>query len=218
MAIAPGLLLGLYVYMKDSKQAKPFSLIIKAFLMGVLSFGISLGLGYLLHTNTTIEHDSIADQMIRAVVFVGLVEELSKFIFVRGILFRSKHFIKPFDGVVFAVIVGMGFAIAENIIYVINGGGGTAIVRMFTAIPAHAVFAVIMGFFIGEAKVFSSSRGLYSIIALLFATFAHGYYDYFLFLPFIPGLWLQTIISLVIVIVMVHYAFRLRKNEIIDQD
>lgn len=187
MAIAPGLLLGLYIYLKDSKQSKPLSLIIKAFLMGVLSFGISLGLGYLLHSSTNIDRDSVADQMIRAVIFVGLFVELSKFIFIRGILFHSKHFIKPFDGVVFSVIVGIGFATTENIIYVINGGGGTAIVRMFTTVPAHAVFAVIMGFFIGEAKVFNSSSGLYSIIGLLFATFAHGYYDYFLFFDLCAG-------------------------------
>lgn len=218
MAISPGLLLMLYVYLKDKKQEKPPGILLKAFLMGILSFGISLGIGYLLHTYAEIEHDSVADQMIRAIVFVGLVEEGSKFIFIRGFLFKSKYFVKPFDGVLFAVIVGMGFATAENIIYAFNGGGGTAIVRMFTAVPAHAMFAVIMGFFIGEAKVFNSSSGLYSAIALLFATFAHGYYDYFLFLTFLPGLWMQPIISLVIMIILTHYAFRLRKDEIIEPD
>ncbi|MBT8230290.1 MAG: PrsW family intramembrane metalloprotease, partial [Bacteroidia bacterium] len=119
---------------------------------------------------------------------------------------------------VYSVMIGMGFATAENILYVINGGAGTAIVRMFTAVPAHATFAIIMGFFIGEAKVFRSSANLYSIIALFFATLAHGYYDYFLFLPFIKGMWVQAIVSLAIVVIITQVAFHIRKDEIIVHD
>ena len=218
MALVPGLVLALYINLMDPKEKKPLGILFQSVFWGVLSFVISILLGILLHNITEIEPKNVADQMIRALIFVGFVEEGSKFIFVRGILFRSKHFYKPFDGIVFSVMVGMGFATAENIIYVLNGDGGTAIVRMFTAVPAHAVFGVIMGYFIGEAKVFKSSSGIFSFMGLFFASFAHGYYDYFLFLSFIPGIWLQAIISLVIIVIITHYIFRIRKDEFIDPD
>ena len=218
MALVPGLVLALYINLMDPKEKKPLGILFQSVFWGVLSFVISILLGILLHNITEIEPKNVADQMIRALIFVGFVEEGSKFIFIRGILFRSKHFYKPFDGIVFSVMVGMGFATAENIIYVLNGDGGTAIERMFTAVPAHAVFGVIMGYFIGEAKVFKSSSGIFSFMGLFFASFAHGYYDYFLFLSFIPGIWLQAIISLVIIVIITHYIFRIRKDEFIDPD
>ena len=91
---------------------------------------------------------------------------------------------------------------------------------MFTAVPAHAVFAVIMGFFLGEAKVFPTSSGLFAMLALFFATFVHGFYDYFLFISFIPGLWAQAIISLLIAIGFTYYAIRkhLRESPFSEDD
>jgi len=218
LAIVPGFIIGLYIYLMDISQPESLGTITMVVLYGVLSFLISLGIGYLLHINTDVRQGDIMHQLIRAVVFVGLVEEGSKFLFLRGLLYNHRQFNQPFDAIVFSVILGMGFATAENILYVFNGDGGTAIVRMFTAVPAHAVFAVLMGFFIGEAKVFKSSSALYSGMGLFFATFVHGYYDYFLFLPSIRGLWLQAIGALVIVVIITHYAIKLRRDEIIRPD
>lgn len=218
LAVVPGFIIGFYIYLKDIRQPESPGLIMQSVFYGVLSFFLSLGIGYLLHHNTNVQQGDVVHQMIRALVFVGLVEEGSKFLFLRGILYYHKEFNQPFDGIVYAVMVGMGFATAENILYVFNGDGGTAIVRMFTAVPAHAVFAVIMGFFIGEAKVFKTSSALYSGLALFFPAFIHGYYDYFLFLPSIRGLWMQAVGALVIVVIITHFAIKYRKDEIIKPD
>lgn len=218
LAILPGFIIGLYIYLMDIRQPESRWIIIQSIIYGVLSFLISLAIGYLLHTNTNVRQGDVIHQMIRALIFVGLVEEGSKFLFLRGLLYNHRHFNQPFDGIVYSVMVGMGFATAENILYVFNGDAGTAVVRMVTAVPAHAVFAVIMGFFIGEAKVFKTSSGLYSGMALFFAAFVHGYYDYFLFLPSIRGLWLQAIGALIIVVVITHFAIKLRRDEIIKPD
>jgi len=218
LAIVPGLSVALYVYFKDKRNPLPPILIFQCAFYGVAGLFISIGLGLLLDEYSIIDDTNIVHQMIRAVIFVGMVEEGSKFIFLRGILFGNKRFTQPFDGIVFSVMIAMGFATSENILYIIGGGEGIVIIRMFTAVPAHAVFAVVMGFFIGEAKVFKTSSMLYSFMALFFATLIHGYYDYFLFLKFIPGVWFQALISLAILIVLTHLAFRLRKNEIIVGD
>jgi RsiW-degrading membrane proteinase PrsW (M82 family) len=218
MAIAPGLLIGYYIYLKDVHDKEPFGLIAFGVLLGAISFFVSIGLGLLLRKYTHIEQGDVIHQMIKALIFVGLVEEGSKFLFLRGVLYYNKNFTEPFDGIVYAVLIGMGFATTENLFYVFNGSGGTALIRMFTAVPAHGVFAVIMGFFIGEAKVFKTSSGLYSGLALGLAVFVHGYYDYFLFLPSIRGLWMQAVVGLIIFVVLTHFAIKLRREETIEPD
>ncbi len=213
LSLAPGLAIALFVYFRDVHEPEPLRMLVRAFLFGVVAFFLSLGIAYGLSAVTNLDYEDLADQLIRAFVFVALLEESCKFLFLRGILYRSKYFDEPYDGIVYAVMIGMGFASAENIIYAIHGGGSTAMIRMFTAVPAHAVFAVIMGFFVGEAKVFPTSSGLYSILALFFAVFVHGFYDYFLFISFIPGLWAQAFISLLIALGFTYYAMRRRLRE-----
>ena len=95
----------------------------------------------------------------------------------------------------------MGFATAENILYIFYAGccGATGIIRMFTAIPAHAFFAILMGYFIGRAKFAPSTHeGLFSGLGLLVAVIFHGIYDYFLFISFIPGIWIWSFVCLFI--------------------
>ena len=152
LALAPGISIAFYIYFSDKHEPEPISLLIKSFLMGVLSVFVTLAITIPLNMVVTIHEDSIGEQAIHAFIIVALVEEFSKFIFVRGILYRNKNFNEPFDGIVYSVMVGMGFATTENLYYVLNYGEATAILRMFTAVPAHALFAVLMGYFLGKAK------------------------------------------------------------------
>ena len=64
-------------------------------------------------------------------LIVALSEEGSKFLMLRLIPYRRKAFDDPFDGIVYAVMVSMGFATLENIGYVMQHGMGTGLLRMF---------------------------------------------------------------------------------------
>jgi RsiW-degrading membrane proteinase PrsW (M82 family) len=157
------------------------------------------------------EHD-LTNQAIHAFGVVAFLEELSKFIFVRGILYRNKNFNEPLDGIIYAVMVSMGFATAENIIYVWDGGVDAAFVRMFSAIPAHALFAVLMGYWLGKAKFIHAMEFRYSLIGLLTATLFHGLYYYFLFISFVPGIWIWSFTSLAIAFILSGKAIRLHQQ------
>ncbi len=213
MALAPGVAIALFIYLRDTHEPEPIKPLLLGLLAGAISFFIAVGVSLFLNSVTHIEPTDVVAQLIRAFVFVGLLEEASKFLFLRTYFYRLPHFDEPFDGIVYAVMIGMGFASAENILYVLQGGGGTAVMRMFTAVPGHAVFAVIMGYFVGEARVFPTSAGLYLTIGVLFATFAHGLYDYFLFISFIPGLWIQAIVLLIFAIVLTYFAIKRHEQE-----
>ena len=96
---------------------------------------------------------------------------------------RSAEFDCQYDGVVYAVFVSLGFAIWENISYVLSYGFGTAIVRAVTAIPGHACFGVFMGVFYALAKKYSLRQQkeqctLFSVLAVVIPGLLHGTYDY----------------------------------------
>jgi len=216
IALAPGAAIALYIYLKDKHEREPLYLLATCFFYGVLStlitFCISVPISFLI----TLKEDDVIDQFIEAVFKVALVEEFSKFVFVRFVLFPNKNFNEPFDGIVYAVMVSMGFATLENVTYVYSYGLETGILRMFTAVPAHATFAVMMGYFIGKAK-FTHSRKLYfSVVALLTATAFHGAYDYFWFIAEIrniwTGIWIFAIISLLAGLILSRSAIRLHQQ------
>jgi protease PrsW len=212
LALAPGIAIGLYIYLKDKHEPEPLSLLLISFLYGCASIFVTLIISYPLDVLLALRIDSVVDQFANAFFKVALVEEFSKFVFIRFILYRNKNFNEPFDGIVYAIMVGMGFATLENVLYVFQFGFTTGIVRMFTAVPAHATFAILMGYFLGKAKFTHRKEIAYSFTALLVATAFHGAYDYFLFISFIPGLWLGALISLIIALILSRKAIRLHQQ------
>jgi protease PrsW len=210
IALAPGVAIGVYIYLKDHHEREPIGLLLRAFLFGILSVIVTLLISSGIDLFVSIDPSSLSEQAVHAFIIVALVEEFSKFIFVRGILYNSKHFNEPFDGIVYSVMVSMGFATLENVLYAFNGGMGTALMRMFTAVPAHATFAVLMGFFLGKAK-FEHKKGYYAFYALGVATLFHGAYDYCLFVSWVPGIILGALASLVVGIWLSKKAIRIHQ-------
>jgi protease PrsW len=197
LALAPGVAIGIFIYLKDKHEREPVSLLMVSFFYGALSTVVTLAISLPFDLIVSINELNVVHQFGNAFFKVALVEEFSKFVFIRFILFNNKNFNEPFDGIVYSCMVGMGFATLENILYVFHHGAPTGILRMFTAVPAHACFAILMGYFLGLAK-FTQTKGFYySIIALLIATVFHGSYDYFLFISYVPGIWVGALISLI---------------------
>ena len=128
-----------------------------------------------------------------------------------GFLQPKTWFNEPFDGIVYAVMVSMGFAAVENVMYVLQGGMDVALVRAFSAVPAHATFGIIMGFFMGKAK-FSKNRIMWNFTGLMSAILFHGAYDFFLFINFIPGISIGAFISLIIGIILSKKAIKLHQD------
>ena len=212
LALAPGIAIGIYIYLKDKHEREPLSLLMISFLYGVLSTAVTLFISVPLDYIVSINEQSVVQQFGNAFFKVAFVEEFSKFIFIRFILYRNKNFNEPFDGIVYACMVGMGFATLENIVYVFQYGAPTGFIRMFTAVPAHATFAVLMGYFLGKAKFTHRKEIYYSVVALLVATAFHGAYDYFWFIAYVPGIWVGAILSLIVAFILSKRAIRLHQQ------
>ena len=219
-AIAPAFMVIFYIYLKDKYEKEPKRVMIYSFLLGaIVSVLITTILyvffDYFLPLNNKF---SLTQLFIKAFFVVGLSEEFSKYVIVRYYSQPRRAFNEPFDGIVYAVMVSMGFAMVENLMYVFQGGLQVALIRAFTAVPAHATFGIIMGYFMGKAK-FNGMRIADNLIGLSLAVLLHGLYDFFLFIEFIPGIWVGAFISLIIAILLARKAIKIhQKNSYFNTD
>jgi protease PrsW len=196
LAVAPALAVCGYIIHKDRFEKEPKWLMVLAFFSGVVSVFPAV-VGSLMGSNFVNNDGNFINTALYAFLVVALSEEIAKFLFLRYLLFNRSEFNEPLDGIVYAVMIGMGFAAFENIFYVAEGGNGVAFLRMITAIPAHAVFAIIMGYYVGHAKFDLTHRNELMRKGLLFPILLHGAYDFFLLQRSIPllsviafvGLW-----------------------------
>lgn len=208
ISIAPIAIIILYVYLKDKYDKEPKLLLFFCFLFGAFVSIFITTLLYVLFDYIIIPEDhNILEQFIKAFFIVGFTEEFSKYIIVRYYAQTREAFDEPYDGIIYAVMVSMGFAATENIFYVLEGGYQVALLRAFTAVPAHATFAILMGYYMGKAK-FSENRIKLNLIGLLLAILFHGAYDFFLFIDFIPGVWVGAFVSLAVGIVLSRSAIK----------
>lgn len=184
-AVVPAALLLMRVYRSDKLEAESYALLWKLVTAGVLSSLLALVEEWILSAllKLALPQDSVLYSIILYFGVVALAEESSKYLFLKRRTWRSAEFNCQYDAVVYALFVSLGFALWENISYVMAYGFGTAIVRALTAIPGHACFGVFMGIFYGIAKRLdnrgenSAAKG-YRILSVLVPAALHGAYDY----------------------------------------
>jgi len=213
LAVAPGLAIAIYIYWKDKYEREPRRLLFWSFFLGVLSIIPAIILeNWWASKGFDISHDPWLTAFY-AFIVVGFSEEICKYFFVRRYLYNHDEFDEPFDGITYSVMVSMGFATIENIAYVYQGGIGTAILRMFMAVPAHATFGIIMGYYLGLAKFNHSGSRMYQVLAVVGATFFHGAYDFALMQQNWPE-WSfgGAVVSLLVAILLSRRAIRLHRE------
>jgi RsiW-degrading membrane proteinase PrsW (M82 family) len=217
LAIAPGIAICLFIYFKDKYNREPLWLLILSFFMGMLAIIPAIVIQWTL--TRPVEKLMGAGIWYTAVfsyLIVALSEEGSKYLALRFGPFRRKAFDDPFDGIIYAVVVGMGFATLENIMYVTDRGIGTGILRMFLSVPAHGTFAVLMGYHLGLAKFDPANRKRYMFLAVFWPVVFHGTFDFFLF---VGNTWLHFAGAVVSFIVAVKLSLNLiRKKQALSRD
>ncbi len=183
-AIIPAAFLMVKVYRSDRVEKESPAMLRKLVIGGVLSALIAIvaekALSMLLGM---VAKGSGAYDVLLYFVVVACSEEGAKYFMLRRYTWNSPEFDCQYDGVVYAVFVSLGFAIWENISYVVHYGFSTAIVRALTAIPGHACFGVFMGVFYGIARRYANkgaedSAKAYRVLAVLIPVLLHGAYDY----------------------------------------
>ncbi len=181
ISVAPVAIILVYVYYRDKYEKEPISLLLKGLVAGMIIVlpvliseqSISLLLPFM--------HSSKVSQAFgNAFLVAALCEETFKLLAVYILIWKNPNFNERFDGIVYAVFVSLGFALVENIMYVFSNGFSVGISRSFTAVPAHAMFGVMMGYYLGLAKFIVKGRKKYLALAFIVPFFFHGLYDFIL--------------------------------------
>lgn len=190
-ALAPVAIALWYIYKKDSAQPEPTKWLAKAFgyglLSALLSFVFSIPLSIILGLEVDVNvYKSILNAFADAFLLAAIPEELAKFIMLWLLIRKNPYFDEKFDGIVYAVCIGMGFAGIENVMYLFNGleDGSwitTGINRALFSIPGHFFFAVLMGYYYSLYH-FGIDRSVKAKALILVAPIlAHGIFDSLLF-------------------------------------
>lgn len=184
VALAPIITLLIYFNYRDKYEKEPRQLLSKVFIFGILTvipvYFTETALTNYWHAKYSFPDMAVHTAAYDSFVVAALTEEFFKILVFFIFIWNNKNFNEKFDGIIYAVFISMGFASAENILYVLGSGFGTGIIRAFTAVPAHAIFAVTSGYFLALAKFKPSGKALYLFSALVIPVLIHGLYDFIL--------------------------------------
>jgi RsiW-degrading membrane proteinase PrsW (M82 family) len=212
VSLAPVLVIAAFIYFKDKYEKEPFMMLLRAVLVGMLIIIPVVIIEQLLSNYFTkkfaIPDGNLSSAAYNAFIVAAFTEEGFKFLAFMIFIWRNKNFNEKFDGIVYASLVSLGFAAVENVLYVVQNGAPTGILRAFTAVPGHAIFGITMGFFLGLAKFDSVKKSIYLMSAFIVPFILHGVYDFILMSQ--QGLLLLLFIPYMIFLII--FAFKKMKS------
>ena len=180
ITIIPSLLILAYFFTSD-KFKEPKSTIAIVFALGIL---ICLPAGIL--NNFMFENFGGQDNgkdLTHSFLGPAWTEEILKFLVLYAIVLRRSEFNEPMDGIVYGVVVSLGFATYENYDYVFRlaeiwdiAPSQLAIWRSYSAVPMHGLNGCIMGFYFGMYAFTAKKK--YLLQSLMLPYLFHGMYNY----------------------------------------
>jgi len=170
-----------YFDLKDSLRKEPRRMLVLGFFLGGVAAALASGAyDILARFGYPGPGDGPAAQLTYFVGVVGPIEEGAKFAVAWAVLFRTRWFDEPIDGLVYAATVAIGFASLENVLYATQVTWPTQIARAATTPLTHSVFSALWGFGSGHALLVEKRplrRALWLALPLVAAAATHGAYD-----------------------------------------
>lgn len=185
IACIPIILMCAYIYNED-KDKEPFKILRKLFLYGILSIIPIVILELLTARIAVYDSRNIISLFINTFVTVGIIEEGTKWVVVNKASYNDIEFNHAYDAIIYCVFVSLGFALVENIFYLIDEDITVGVLRGITTIPAHTFNAIVMGYFLGKSKQEDFNRNedsakKYMFLSLLAPIICHTIYDFLIF-------------------------------------
>ncbi len=206
-ALIPAFCIASIFYFLDDNR-EPMKAVIWAFLLGIVSVFLLIPVIVFDPFTKPAQDGDLVNSLVLSFYHAGFLEELSKFtVFMVGI-YAHKAFHEWYDGILYGVMIGLGFAFFENVEYfrrfLEDMGNQIIIVRSLLSMPLHALIGGVMGFYLGKARFTPDRRKVPVFIAmgLLVPIFVHGLYDFvasymvylkLLVFPFVVILWSKVL-------------------------
>lgn len=120
-----------------------------------------------------------------ALIIAAVPEELAKMGSVYAFAWRRPEFDERMDGIVYGARAGLGFALVENIAYLLTLPNDLReylfllVARTVLVVPGHAIWGGISGYFWARRRFDGRGPGIFG--GLSFAVAMHGAYDLWVF-------------------------------------
>ncbi len=211
LSVLPSIILFVVVWRGDRYEKEPPKLLVKLFLLGALTT-VSAFIIELLFSDFILgscDPQGMLFLIIDNFLVVAVAEEAGKYLVLKKVTWKHPAFNYTFDAVVYAVTVSLGFATLENMLYLVDGGFGTAVMRALFSVPGHFIDALYMGYYYGFARYSEAFgderlRKKYLRQAFIVPVLIHGFYDFCLSTEY----WGFILIFLVFEIVITVLAIR----------
>ena len=203
LALAPLIAVLLYAWVAGRYGKSYYSGLIASFVWGMISILLVVLFQYIAAFYGLDNFRNLRRIVFYSFMVMGLGSELGKFLVLRYFSFSKNNFNGPQDSIIYSVIISMGFVFSGNILYfVLPVYTEIDFTYAITVVFANLFFAVVLGFFVGLARI-RENRFIDSMTGLFAASFFHAVYnfcfitqDYKLLLYFSIGFFVVVILLL----------------------
>ena len=192
----------LFFYLKKDAHPESNKMIIKIFFYGMaaaviaaaIEIGIEASAGFFASVSK-IEIDSFSflTFIMYHLLVIAFIEEATKFFIIRQKVINDKEFDEPTDAMLYMIIIALGFAALENLLYLSPllfpswfpeairlSLTQAALVTGFRFIGAtflHALASGLVGFFLAYSICFPKRKYLLLIAGIAIASVLHGLFN-----------------------------------------
>lgn len=203
-----------FLLSQDHGEKEPIGMLWVAVFLGALGGVAAMFLErWVLDAKALLPGSSVA-ALAAASLTIGIIEEVCKFGPLAFVIYRKRYFNEHTDGIIYFALAGLGFGLPENILYTIQFGTKTGVLRIFLTPLFHAGLTAIVGYFLVKRKL--EGKSPWGVIpVLLVAMVVHGLYNFGLLsgLSFMAGV--SVLVTLLITATM--FALYVRATEL-DQE
>lgn len=167
-----------YIMSKDRGEKEPHSALWAAVGFGLLSLVVAgIVEALFLPVDIVTTKNLSGSELINVSLAIGVIEEVCKFLPLALFIYKKSYFNEYNDGVLYFAIAGLGFGVPENILYTLDGGVGTGVVRLIMTPFFHAATTAFVGYFLIRMKLHHGNvAGVLGALGLMILV--HAAYDY----------------------------------------
>lgn len=178
LALLPGLAWLWYFYRQEGQPAETAPWLLLCFALGALVVAPAVALesglqSFWMHAVP----EPPAFWAVNFFLNVAPIEEFLKFYVVYRFIYPYRPVSSPTEGLLYATAAALGFASAENLIYIWKMGWGIILLRGVVTTLAHVLFAALWGLALGRARQQPIAASHWIVGGLLLAIVVHGFYN-----------------------------------------
>lgn len=207
--VIPALIWFFFWDFEDSEHPEPWSMLILAFIGGMVAVFISLfvekylfglGLRNLFYTDflrdilsvfekLSIKSSIPLEKLLLVLVFAPIIEEITKYLMARLLVLRTKANDEPIDPTIYMITTALGFAAIENMLFLINPFENRDVVlsiftgnmRFVGASLLHVVSSATIGLFISFTFFSRRLKRRWAVlVGIISAIIVHGIFNFFM--------------------------------------